>query len=368
MRSLLIPLVCLSQLGATDCGSVIRDPGFDLWCGDSLCSWKSVRGEARRAATWHDGDTGVELVGADSAIQQISPVNASDGNCIRFSLLSDVEDNAEAFLSIDLQADGTVERMERIAGTHFEPSSYSILITPPYDGIRFELSKRGAGKAVLAQLHAEMSTECEGITPIASGPRPAGSSCSLPEECASGICAASPDAPPASFFGTACGGCDPAVPTSCGTGFVCGIGDALGPILAMPLDCVAREGKEIGEKCITGGECASGTCSRTDGSLGTCSACTYGSQCAGGACGAAWNDLSFDSPAGPYVCDPGQGVSPSGTACGTHADCASGVCDGPERKECLDGRPCNSPGDCSVDAGLAPGACTTVGVQGGSCR
>ena len=43
--SILFVCAAASQLGATNCGEVLRDPGFDLWCGGDLCAWKVERGE-----------------------------------------------------------------------------------------------------------------------------------------------------------------------------------------------------------------------------------------------------------------------------------------------------------------------------------
>ena len=43
--SLLFIVLAASQMGATDCGQVLRDPGFDLWCGEDLCAWKLERPE-----------------------------------------------------------------------------------------------------------------------------------------------------------------------------------------------------------------------------------------------------------------------------------------------------------------------------------
>src|SRR5258706_5577644 len=95
IASLLIFVLAVAQLGASDCGcNVTRDPGFDLWCGEVLCAWKVERGTIRRVATWHPDDAGVELLG-DAAIEQFSPVDSADGTCIRFDLVSDVAENAE---------------------------------------------------------------------------------------------------------------------------------------------------------------------------------------------------------------------------------------------------------------------------------
>jgi hypothetical protein len=170
--SIAVLVLTATQLGATDCGEVISDPGFDLWCGDELCTWQVVRGDVRRVATWHEGDAGVELVGDDAAISQTAPVNDADGTCIRFELVANVDETVEAFLSVDVYGDGSVERMERIPTAHWKLISYKLLFTPPFDGVRFELSKRGNGRAVVARVQATIDHECEGLTPITGGPAP----------------------------------------------------------------------------------------------------------------------------------------------------------------------------------------------------
>src|SRR5678815_901926 len=126
MKRIAYPIVLLAatQLGATDCGDITRDSGFDLWCGDQLCAWKVLRGETRRAATWHDADSGVELVGSDTAISQLTPVNSFDTRCIKFDLISNVEDTAEVFLDVDSEGDGTVEQHDRIPTSRWEPQSF----------------------------------------------------------------------------------------------------------------------------------------------------------------------------------------------------------------------------------------------------
>src|SRR5688572_1125478 len=78
---IIVVLAAASQLGATECGQVLRDPGFDLWCGEELCAWKLTAGDIRKVPTWHEGDAGVELVGTHAAIQQLSPVDSGDGHC-----------------------------------------------------------------------------------------------------------------------------------------------------------------------------------------------------------------------------------------------------------------------------------------------
>lgn len=344
-----------TQLGATDCGQVLRDPGFDLWCGEALCSWHLVRGEVRRAPTWHSSDAGVELVGPDTAIAQLAPVNSFDGSCIHFELVANVDDDAEAYLEIDVFGDGSIDRRERLPASKWKPLSYNLLLGAPYEGIRFVLSKKGDGRAVLGRIHAEIATEsCAGLPPIDGGPAPLGARCLVDEGCESGLCRVDPSA----IFGPErrCLGCDPALgAAACEAGMVCGIGEARSPVRPLPVECVPERGDELGEVCLADGECGSQICNWF-----LCSTCRSG--CAGGeTCGPAWEH-------GPYVCAPGEGRRASGEPCATDADCASGACDGAVRRACDDGRPCATPGDCPAGGGLSPGACTTVGITGGSCQ
>ncbi len=353
--SLLVLPVAFSQLGATDCGRVLRDPGFDLWCGDDLCSWKVVRGEVRRAPTWHSSDAGVELVGPDAAISQLAPVDAGDGSCIHFELVANVDDDAEAYLELDVFGDGSIDRKERLPASNWKPLSYNLAIKAPFNGIRFELSKVGAGRAVLGRIHAEISQDgCEGLPPIDGGPAPLGADCVEDAGCESGMCR--PD--PGAIFGPVmrCVACDPALgAAACGAGEVCGVGEPRSPVRALPLECVPERGDELGEICLGDGECASQICNWF-----LCSTCRSG--CTGGErCGPAWEH-------GPHVCAPGEGRRLSGEPCAADADCASAACNGAVRRTCQDGRPCEHPGDCPVQGGLEAGECTTVGVTGGTCQ
>jgi hypothetical protein len=351
-----IPLIiaAATQMGATDCGEVIRDPGFDLWCGDALCSWKIVRGDAQRVSTWHDGDSGVELLGDDAAIAQLTPVNYHDGKCIRFELVANVEDTAEATLAIDVYGDGKIEKTEPIPTSRWKPLTYKIKIAKPFTGVRFELSKRGPGKAAFAKIGAAIDSECAGLTEIPSGPAPVGAYCEVNAECESDRCRLVDD--PYGFFGVSyrCTDCDA---STCAAGEACGLDDPTSPVLAVPVACVPAGGDELGEQCETGAECASGICNAR-----ACSTCDPAHPCANGeACSAAW-------PFGPNVCAAGAGHRTSGEACATDSDCASQHCNGGVRKACPDGRPCGSEINCPVESGLVPGACTVVGVQGGSCE
>jgi hypothetical protein len=353
--SLLI-LAAFTQVGATEgCdGSIIRDPGFELWCGAELCSWKLLRGEVREAATWHKEDSGVELLGPDAAIAQLSAVTRSDGPCIRFELLANVDEDVEARLELDISGDGSIDHSERMPTSKWKPLSYKLHIPGPYSGIRFILSKKGPGRAVFAQIQANIEYEgCAGLPAIEPLPSPLGAPCSANSGCESRICADVPD--PDALFGTSkqCVGC---TDTTCGTGQVCGRGEALTSVLDVPVLCVAAGADELGEQCQVNGECASNICR-----LGVCSTCTPGT------CGSA-DTCSLAYPLGPSVCGPGLARRAATEPCATDADCASNQCNGAVRKQCDDGRPCDDPGDCPVVSGLDHGACTVVGIQGGRCQ
>jgi hypothetical protein len=374
--SALLIVAVASQLGATDCGTVIRDSAFDLWCGEELCAWKVTRGEIKRVSTWNEGDSGVELVGADVAIQQLSPVNNVDGTCLKFTLVANVDDKSEVFLDIDIEGDGTVERSERIPTSNWKPLSYNIAVAAPYDGVRFEITKRGTGKAQLANIGAKTVTdECDGLEPLDPGPRKDGAMCDQDghAQCASGLCIVSPTPIASGVILTwVCGGCDPKA-SACGTGNVCGVGEPFSPLLSTPTACVPTASKQLGEQCLSDGECDTGLCWRGAlAPLGVCSTCRLDSNCSGGQlCSPSW-DVESTAFTGPFLCGANQMLVASGGPCATDDDCASGHCDGAVRAQCSDGRTCSSPADCPFGTGdadpLQNGACDTVGVQGGTCQ
>jgi len=345
-----------SQLGATDCnGGITRDPGFDLWCGPTLCAWKIERGKVLRAPTWHDADIGVELIEPGTAIEQFTPANSHDGTCIRFDLVADVDENAQAELAVDIYGDGSVERTFEIPTAHWKPLSFAFAVKSPYTGIRFELAKRGLGHAVIARMRAAIADgACEGLTALDGGPAPLGALCVAASDCMTGICSV------VDFFGTQrCTGCDPGHP-ACGSGQVCGLTEPGPPERAVPIACVAGGARVIGEQCFGDRECTSGICTN-----GVCSTCRPDAP-SGTGCG---NQCRQTYTHGPYLCSPVQPLAPSGAACTSDLDCVSSDCIGPVRMQCFtDGRSCATDAGCPVDADLRPGACVQMGIQGGSCR
>jgi hypothetical protein len=174
-----------------------------------------------------------------------------------------------------------------------------------------------------------------------------------------------------------CRGCDA---TTCGAGEICGLGPAASPVREAPSACVAIASKQLGEQCSADvfdpgsgqyvSECASGYC--TNHMCSTCDPTPPADRaggCTGGeTCAPAIASMGLDLRYSAYVCSPHGHLRQAGEPCTSHDDCASGTCDGPERKQCHDGRQCGSPLQCPFADGLQYGECSTVGVQGGTCQ
>jgi hypothetical protein len=363
--TLVLAVVAISQMGATDCGQALRDPGFDVWCGDQLCAWKVERGEVARVPTWNEGDPGVALVGNDVAIEQLSPVDSGDGTCLEFDMIANVETDAQVTLGIDVFGDGSVEYTETIPTSSWAPLTFKLPIRGPYRGVRFELAKRGNGRAVLAQIGAKLIDDCAALPPIIPAAAPLGSPCADSTGCAMGTCEPT-------FFGGLCMACTDG---SCPANQTCGPGAPTSPVRELPRACEPDASRVLGEQCLHDAECASGICNfgyeqptlEPGGEYGNCSACRPGgTACPTAAtCGAAWPTAGLHAP---FVCAPGLATAAAGAACATDGDCASGTCTGTSRTQCeVDGRACATAADCPFD-GLKNTACSTVGVQGGSCQ
>jgi hypothetical protein len=341
-RPYLLLLVGL-QIGATDCGQIITDRGFDLWCGDQLCHWKLETGEIERVATWIDGDDGVAMHGDEVVISQMTAVTSADTDCIQFEMVADIDELAEVTIEADVFGDGTIDWTERVPTAEWEKVSLRIGIDGAYQGIKFRIVKRGAGQAVLARIGAETADDCPTFEPIVA--RPEGASCLQGPDCDSGIC-------------------NQQVCSDCGTSADCG-GDVCGAeqhapgTLADWWTCVAPASRGLGELCHVDAECASGIC---NGLL--CSECDGTRPCTGGDSCDAVGEFVWAN-----ACAPNQGDRAAGAGCFSDADCASGACAGTPLGHCDDGPlPCFDDAECPPHADSTPATCTFVAVAGGTCQ
>lgn len=360
--ALLFAVVYATQAGHGDCsGDILHDSGFDLWCGERLCSWQVDKGEVRQAPTWHQEDLGVELVGDQVAISQRSDV--ADVSCVRFDLVADIDLDATVVLEMDLYDDGVVDYSQQLPTAAWQDLSYQVRMPAHVQGIRFRLSKTGAGRAVLAQIRARDEAGCEGA-PLAQPEAPLGADCwgvegeelvLLHDLCASGTCAVSD---PSEFSSAICSACDG--PEDCDGFQVCGLESRVASFLGPYRACVAAASHGLGELCAGDDECQTGVC--CGGRCADCCAaddraCPDGSACAAG------------EGAMPDRC---AGDRASGGACLDDADCASGRCrgDGPLQICLADGRRCDRDSDCPPDGtqdGEEFGSCAEIGVSRGIC-
>jgi hypothetical protein len=349
----------LLACAASACGvRLLRDPSFELWCGQTLCApWES-KGEIARVPTWHPRDYGVELLdGAE--ISQL--VEADPVECIEFELIADVSAEAEVQLELDFMDDGTSDHSERIAESNWARLRFKIAAPTWYRGVRFIVRKLGTGRAVLAQLSASSSSDCRG-EPVELDRRPDGGRCEAGAQCASGTCSLVPQRfVDVSGKGpvddsSVCGGCE--LDADCARGQVCGVLTSdYGPYRS----CVQPRSAEVGAFCEADAQCVSGACVRALPFVyGTCAQCVEDTGCsAGDVCG-----IEVTDGGATRICEP-LVAGPLGELCAGNAQCESGVCCFGVCSECCgewspcgDGVECGSsqPGFVSRTLLCAPGS------------
>lgn len=335
---LLVALAC----ALFACGDrLIRDPSFELWCDGKLCKpWES-HGEVKRVGTWHKRDYGVSL-GDGAEISQL--VDHAPVKCIELELIADVAASAEVQLELDFMDDGTVEHSEPIAESHWARLHYLVRAPTWYDGVRFTVRKQGHGRAVLAQLAATATADCEG-EPIALAHRPDGGHCDDDDQCESGVCELIPQRtmlegyPPANDVDV-CGGCR--ADEDCSDTQVCGVLESKwGPYRS----CVDSAAADVGTFCESEAVCASGRCLHgLPFNNATCAECEKDSECAEGQlCG-----LEVLAGGAARVCQP-KSALPLGALCGENAQCDSGVCCFGACSECCgEFAPCADGSECGT--------------------
>ncbi len=358
-KPLFLALLAAPLLGAESCGSdLLSDPGFDIWCGEELCSWEVEQGTVEKVPTWHESDSGALLVGEVVVLSQLTETTSSDADCIQFSLIADQDDDVGLSLQLDFYDDGVTDYSHPLVADDWQRVDYRI--TPPdsYDGIRFRVQKVGAGDAVIAHVRAQdvPSTECTD-PPIDLGELPHGAECSSDNDCID-HCAPVPvlASEGESVVESFCSECDS--DAHCDEGETCAL--VWGDDLYGTRECREAGTKSLGEACAEHAECASALCNDYQ-----CSECHDSLGCEDGTCARA--DTAEGTDLLPHQCDPGVGDREAGADCLKDADCASGSCEaGTDLKICdPDGRSCQTDDDCPwAELG---GTCETVGRKDGIC-
>lgn len=355
-------------MGAECENPLVRDSGFDLWCGDVLCDWQVVpgTGTVAKVPTWNDHDFGVDLQGSLVTLTQRLPSTSDQVSCLHFNLLADIADPVNVTLELDFDDDGSIDRTETLPLGQWVPIEFRITAPTYFQSLRVSLSKHGEGHAVLAQIRASSASDCS-APPITTPNRPLGAACESAAECAQGNCLPSslaeewlPDPNKPRMACEACAG-----DADCTSGKVCGLGwNSL--LLDGFASCTAEGSRVLGDRCLAAVECATGICCG-----GVCSACCPdgGQGClVGTVCAERARDSNKLPLRCAWQCAPGGQAGITNTPCLGNDDCASGACIGgdPLSVCALDGRPCLANTDCPR---LSDGnACIPLGVAGGRCQ
>lgn len=399
IRKLVWGLLVLTSCGPEE---AIRDPSFQLWCGDRLCEWELESGEIDRIPTWHEQELGLRFASRDTAISQ--KLDIDPGACLFFRILADVSPAANFRLEFDVLDDGVVDQSQRIAVRRFQAVEFIDLVPMWTDQVRLRLIA-DTGSVRIAQIRAQAiaRSECGLRDPIEVPDRPLGAGCVEGRQCASEICSrnvctlcandsdcsegevcnrvlAEAGSPLSSHqacvpkgsvaqgepctTSEACErgvcalgrcGCDDE--TLCPEGDICGTDEAGRHLCESP-------GQEtFGERCSIDAECREGTCCQ-----GVCSLCCSDADCEHGRCLSA-SGRALDEPNAlptlPYRCAALQGSSQAGVSCFVDDDCANGSCSGDdERGICAFG---NEP--CDADEACGDfNACVPLGFFDGVCE
>lgn len=149
-------LVAASSFGAAACETdVVDDTGFQLWCGESLCSWVVEEGEIGKVSTWHEHDYGVALVGSPVLLSQ----SAQRGACaVRIEVTSEIDEAATVSVEIDGDGDGVVDRSVVVPSSDgYTSRAWEVGVDLTHEGTIY-LRKSGEGHAVIARLR--VSAKC----------------------------------------------------------------------------------------------------------------------------------------------------------------------------------------------------------------
>ena len=368
-KNMIWVMVLLSTviLRGDTCGGgsdLLMDSGFDLWCGDTLCSWELDEGEIAKASTWHARDLAVDL--KSETVQLSQRFDGLSVLCMEFSFVADVDASAHVWIGIDFLGDGTIPIQERIPVSNWQRLSYKVRGPGWSGGARFIIRKESGGRAVLAQMRLRKvnAGECVGA-PVEVRDRPLGVECEDDSDCTSSICSE------VTRLGWAydgavtrsqrCGGCRDT--NDCGGEEVCGqdTHDKYGFHLA----CGASGRHVLGEICVDGAECTTGVCCE-----GICSTCCGEEGCTGDSyCvqfGTRPGEVKLPPQNSAFMCSPGRSLGTANDFCLLDADCASGRCESDsDLKVCFSNQQrCDTKEDCPSSFVRA---CVPVGKEDGRC-
>ena len=165
MRKLWLIALVPVLLGAKCGESIVKDPNFDLWCGETLCNWQVEQGSIARASTWHERDYGVDLIGPSVQLSQRGEFGDDRPACLSYDLLANIDGKAQVELRMDFDADGTVEFTQVLPIGAWSTLSYKAPAPSWYRAIKFSIAKHGEGHATLARIRVGADIDCQGPLP-----------------------------------------------------------------------------------------------------------------------------------------------------------------------------------------------------------
>jgi hypothetical protein len=363
------------------CGpSITKNPGFDLWCGNTLCAWTVDQGEIARVATWHRSDYGVELRGNPVVMSQLVEKNAQSGMCHKFIVQAQRDPDADLSLQMDFFDDGKTDFSRSLNGANWARYEYYVIAPVSMADVRVRITKTGTGNAILSLIRLEGGTADECTGPLVEiKDRSLNAPCENDAQCTSGRCTGIVHA--VFDFGTDDGsdiaklfGASESLCTTCDEdGGTCLPTEVCGMTYAeagkWSLGCVEPGQQQLGDRCFQDSECKSGTCCGE-----VCSECCHKSEhfvqcanlenCVQPTLQSAAPTEEYDVVLLPWQCDPGKDSRPAAESCFTDGDCASGKC---ESSAAL--QTCTNYGNrCTDDTNCHESECYTVGKLEGVCQ
>lgn len=155
-----LPLMLLFSsllLGACLDGA-LENPSFDLWCGESLCSWDLDRGHIDRVPSWHAEDHGVSFRDKGTQISQFT--DDPSLRCLHIEVIADTTSSARMTLALDFDDDGQIEWEKTLPASDWKTLELWVNAPAEHEGVRVIARKEGSGRAVLAQLHVSDDDTC----------------------------------------------------------------------------------------------------------------------------------------------------------------------------------------------------------------